>query len=124
PGGSPGRAACGRSAQTMRSNRRAGARAGAARGGELGPAAGSRAAREPGHAARGWPIIPSTTILTTERTMEALSKEAKQRLQAVSTATLSTLLFKRGLRNTWLHGVQRMSAAKANMVGEAFTLRN
>ena len=43
--------------------------------------------------------------------MEALSKEAKQRLQAVSTATLSTLLFKRGLRNTWLHGVQRMSAA-------------
>ena len=56
--------------------------------------------------------------------MEALSKEAKERLRAVSTATLSTLLFKRGLRNTWLHGVQRMSAAKANMVGEAFTLRN
>ena len=56
--------------------------------------------------------------------MDALSKEAKERLRAVSTATLSTLLFKRGLRNTWLHGVKRMSAAKANMVGEAFTLRN
>ena len=56
--------------------------------------------------------------------MEALSAEAKERLRAVSTATLSTLLFKRGLRNTWLHGVKRMSAAKANMVGEAFTVRN
>jgi len=56
--------------------------------------------------------------------MEALSSETKQRLQAVSTATLSTLLFKRGLRNTWLYGVKRMSAARANMVGSAFTLRN
>src|SRR5215475_15274571 len=56
--------------------------------------------------------------------MEALSTESKERLRAVSTASLSTLLFKRGLRNAWLHGVQRMSAAQANMVGEAFTLRN
>jgi regulator of RNase E activity RraA len=42
----------------------------------------------------------------------------------VSSASLSTLLFKRGLRNTCLHGVRRVSSAKANMVGEAFTLRN
>ena len=56
--------------------------------------------------------------------MEAISSETRERLRAVSTATLSTLLFKRGLRNTWLHAVKRMSAAKGNMVGEAFTLRN
>ena len=56
--------------------------------------------------------------------MEPLSGETLERLRAVSTATVSTLLFKRGLRNTWLHGVRRMSAAKGNMVGEAFTLRN
>jgi regulator of RNase E activity RraA len=56
--------------------------------------------------------------------MEPLSNETRERLRAVSTATLSTLLFKRGLRNTWLHAVRRMSAAKRNMVGEAFTLRN
>jgi regulator of RNase E activity RraA len=56
--------------------------------------------------------------------MEPISGETLERLRAVSTATLSTLLFKRGLRNTWLHGVRRMSSAKGNMVGEAFTLRN
>jgi regulator of RNase E activity RraA len=56
--------------------------------------------------------------------METVSSEVKERLRAASTATLSTLLFKRGLRNTWLHGVKRVSAARGNMVGEAFTLRN
>jgi regulator of RNase E activity RraA len=56
--------------------------------------------------------------------MEPISGETLERLRAVSTATVSTLLFKKGLRNTWLHGVRRMSSAKANMVGEAFTLRN
>ena len=64
---------------------------------------------------RGWRVR--------EKIMQVLSTETKERLRTVSTATLSTLLFKRGLRNTWLHGVQRMSSAKANMVGEAFTLR-
>jgi regulator of RNase E activity RraA len=56
--------------------------------------------------------------------MEPISSETLERLRAVSTATVSTLLFKKGLRNTWLHGVRRMSSAKGNMVGEAFTLRN
>jgi regulator of RNase E activity RraA len=56
--------------------------------------------------------------------MEPISGETLERLRAVSTATVGTLLFKRGLRNTWLHGVRRMSSAKGNMVGEAFTLRN
>jgi regulator of RNase E activity RraA len=56
--------------------------------------------------------------------MAGLNAETKARLATISTATISTLLFKRGLRNTWLHGVRRMSAAKRNMVGEAYTLRN
>ena len=56
--------------------------------------------------------------------MAGLSSETRERLSKISTATISTLLFKRGLRNTWLHGVRRVSAVKANMVGEAFTLRN
>ena len=56
--------------------------------------------------------------------MEPLSEQTRQVLKTVSTATISTLLFKRGLRNTCVHGVRRMSAAKSNMVGEAFTLRN
>jgi regulator of RNase E activity RraA len=56
--------------------------------------------------------------------MEPISEQTRKQLQGVSSASLSTLLFKRGLRNTCLHGVRRMSAAKVNMVGEAFTLRN
>ncbi|MEO8630898.1 MAG: ribonuclease activity regulator RraA [Betaproteobacteria bacterium] len=56
--------------------------------------------------------------------MTGLSATTKEKLHIISTATISTLLFKRGLRNTWLHGVKRVSAVKKNMVGEAFTLRN
>ncbi len=56
--------------------------------------------------------------------MDPISEQTKQQLKSISSASLSTLLFKRGLRNTWLHGVRRVSGAKANMVGEAFTLRN
>lgn len=53
-----------------------------------------------------------------------LSAATLARLRRVSTATLTTQLFKRGLRNTFLHGVRRVSRPGANMVGPAFTLRN
>jgi len=53
----------------------------------------------------------------------ALSAETLQRFKRASTATLTTQLFKRGLRNVYIQGVHRMSKAGANMVGEAFTLR-
>jgi regulator of RNase E activity RraA len=53
----------------------------------------------------------------------SLTKETFDRLQRVSTATLTTQLFKRGLRNAFIQGVRRVSAARANLVGEAFTLR-
>ncbi|MEP2704435.1 MAG: ribonuclease activity regulator RraA [Roseibium sp.] len=41
---------------------------------------------------------------------------------SVSTATLTTIMFKRGLRNIFLQGVQRLSQG-SNMVGAAYTLR-
>lgn len=52
-----------------------------------------------------------------------LSSETLDRLQHVSTATLTTQLFKRGLRNVFIQDVHRMSGAGGNLVGEAFTLR-
>jgi regulator of RNase E activity RraA len=57
-----------------------------------------------------------------------LTSENRQRLKHVSTATLTTALFKRGLKNTFIQdvrpvGVQPVGAQKENMVGEAFTLR-
>src|SRR5438132_801573 len=53
----------------------------------------------------------------------ASSSETQDLLRHVSTATLTTQLFKRGLRNVFIQGVRRMSAARGNLVGEAFTLR-
>ena len=47
----------------------------------------------------------------------------RQRLMAVSTATLCTALFKRGLRNQFIQDVHPLNPMLPNMVGEAFTLR-
>jgi regulator of RNase E activity RraA len=57
----------------------------------------------------------------------AISDETIELLRHVSTATLTTQLFKRGLRNVYLQGVAPLvKPAKdaPNMVGPAFTLRN
>jgi len=53
-----------------------------------------------------------------------LSEETRRRLAACSSATLSTQLFKRGLRNQVMQGVPRLTPKAPTMVGEAFTLRN
>ena len=52
-----------------------------------------------------------------------LSAETKAKLMTVSTATLCTALFKRGLRNQFIQDVRPVSAKSRNMVGQAFTLR-
>lgn len=52
-----------------------------------------------------------------------LEDAVKQQLQQVSTATLHTALFKKGLRNTYIQGVSRVNHARTKMVGQAFTLR-
>ncbi len=54
---------------------------------------------------------------------ETLSAENRARLARVSTATLSTALFKRGLRNMFIQDVRPVGTRMENMVGEAFTLR-
>lgn len=52
-----------------------------------------------------------------------LSAATKQALMGVSTATLCTALFKRGLRNQFIQDVRPLNGKLPNMVGEAFTLR-
>lgn len=55
----------------------------------------------------------------------ALKPETLEHLRHVSTATLCTQLFKRGLRNVFIQGIARLSGyAEENMVGPALTLRN
>lgn len=53
----------------------------------------------------------------------ALSSETREKLKTVSTATLCTALYKRGLRNQFIQDVRPLNPALGNMVGEAFTLR-
>ena len=52
-----------------------------------------------------------------------LKPETKAKLMTVSTATLCTALFKRGLRNQFIQDVRPINPNLPNMVGEAFTLR-
>ncbi|MDE1181777.1 ribonuclease activity regulator RraA [Paraburkholderia sp.] len=57
--------------------------------------------------------------------MPALDSATLDTLRHVSTATLTTQLFKRGLRNTFMQGVAPLVAQTGpNLVGPAFTLRN
>jgi len=44
-------------------------------------------------------------------------------LEHVSTATLTTVLLKKGLRNVWMRGTQPLRADQGRLVGRAFTLR-
>jgi regulator of RNase E activity RraA len=56
-------------------------------------------------------------------TMATLTPQNRARLVQVSTATITTALFKRGLRNTAIQGVAPLNPKAARMVGEAYTLR-
>jgi len=55
--------------------------------------------------------------------MGGLSDTTRRKLGTVSVATLTTALFKRGLRNQFVQDVHPLNPAAGNMVGEAFTLR-
>ncbi|SDZ33382.1 Regulator of RNase E activity RraA [Variovorax sp. YR634] len=52
-----------------------------------------------------------------------MNPATRELLMKVSTATLCTALFKRGLRNQFIQDVRPLNAGLPNMVGEAFTLR-
>ena len=53
----------------------------------------------------------------------ALSNTTRDKLKTVSTATICTALYKRGMRNQMIQNVQPLASDKPTMVGEAFTLR-
>jgi regulator of RNase E activity RraA len=52
-----------------------------------------------------------------------MNPATREKLKNVSTATLCTALFKRGLRNQFIQEVRPLRPGMPNMVGEAFTLR-
>ena len=52
-----------------------------------------------------------------------LTEAVKAQLMRISTASIATALFKRGLRNQFIQGVGPVSRKPRNMVGQAFTLR-
>lgn len=52
-----------------------------------------------------------------------LSEETRAKFKKVSTASVATALFKRGLRNQFIQGVTPVAPKAENMVGQAFTLR-
>ena len=55
--------------------------------------------------------------------MTNLKVETREKLKTVSTATLATALFKRGLRSQMIQDVRPLNPGSAPMVGEAYTLR-
>ena len=55
--------------------------------------------------------------------MSGLSEATRAKLKTVSVATLTTALFKRGLRNQFIQDVHPLNPGAGPMVGEAFTLR-
>lgn len=52
-----------------------------------------------------------------------MNPQTRAQLMKVSTATLCTALFKRGLRSQFIQDVRPLNPGLPNMVGEAFTLR-
>lgn len=53
----------------------------------------------------------------------ALDPKTVEILKGVSTATLTTVLLKKGLRNVWMRGTKPIRPGQPRVVGEAFTLR-
>jgi len=54
---------------------------------------------------------------------EPLSADVLQALSGVTTATITTILLTKGLRNVWLRGTRPLRAGLPRLVGRAFTLR-
>ena len=52
-----------------------------------------------------------------------LSADVVKILSQVTTATISTVLFKKGLRNVWIRGATALSPGQPRIVGRAFTMR-
>src|SRR2546430_28013 len=53
----------------------------------------------------------------------SLTPEAIATLSRVTTATITTVLLKKGLRNVWMRGARPLRPGQPRLVGPAFTLR-
>ena len=53
----------------------------------------------------------------------SLSAETLANLSTISTATITTVLLKKGLRNVWMRGARPLRPDQGRLVGPAFTLR-
>ena len=53
----------------------------------------------------------------------SLSPEQIATLSQISTATITTVLLKKGLRNVWMRGTKPLHPGQKRLVGRAFTLR-
>jgi regulator of RNase E activity RraA len=53
----------------------------------------------------------------------ALLPELREALLKISTATITTVLLKKGIRRSWMRGPMPFSGSAEKIVGEAFTLR-
>ena len=67
--------------------------------------------------------IDAGNHMMTERTTVELDPKTIATLSAVATATLTTVLLKKGLRNVWLRGTKPLRPGQKRLVGPAFTLR-
>lgn len=54
---------------------------------------------------------------------QPLDPQSIETLKGISTATLTTVLLKKGLRNVWLRGTKPIRPGQPRLVGRAFTLR-
>jgi regulator of RNase E activity RraA len=54
---------------------------------------------------------------------QPLDPKAAEVLSGISTATLTTVLLKKGLRNVWMRGTKPLRPGQKRLVGRAFTLR-
>lgn len=61
--------------------------------------------------------------MTDPVTEHPLSDATRDKLKNISTASIATALFKRGLRNQFIQGVVPVAPKDENMVGPAFTMR-
>jgi len=52
-----------------------------------------------------------------------LDREVVETLSRVTTATITTILLKKGLRNVWMRGTKPVRPGQPRLVGRAFTLR-
>lgn len=64
------------------------------------------------------------TDSTGEGAYRRIDAAMRDKLGTISSATMATLMFRRGLRKQFIQGVSRLTRHSRTMVGHAFTLRH